>query len=126
MIIILLSFVAIGICLALIYYKKHIEPFKMIDNNMPINNYQQVMEEPKIDWSIMQHIGWLYKDGSNQNFDNMNFYFNQLDATFCALPQQHSDYSRDIIQLGGEIPKKGSYIQINGESYMVVFPEEEE
>jgi len=98
---------------------------------MSINNYQMpqeqsIPEEPKIDWSIMQHIGYLYKDGTNINFDNMNLYFNQIDATFCALPMEHSQYARDIIQLGQEIPKKGSYIQLNGGNYMVVFPEEQE
>ena len=102
---------AIGGMLGIIYYKKHIEPFKQIFHQLPQKQEQYIQQEPKIDWSIYQHIGWLQ---TGEPFNNFNLYFNQTNATFCALPLNHNSYFREFIQLGGEIPKDGTIIQLEG------------
>ena len=98
-------------------------------NNENYNNYvqpqqeQYIAPEPKIDWSIHQHIGWLQTE---QQFNNLNLYFNQTNATFCALPLNHNQYYKEFIQLGGEIPKDGTMIQMEGINYTVELEKIEE
>jgi len=109
--------------LGIIYYKKHIEPFKQIFHQLPQEQEQYIQQEPKIDWSIHQHIGWLQ---TGESFNNLNLYFNQTNATFCALPLNHNQLHSNFIQLGGEIPKDGTIIQIEGINHTVELEKIEE
>lgn len=115
--IIILTLILVGIMLGIIYYKKHIEPFKQtLQNIQQSQELTQIQEEPMINFSIMQHIGWLQ---NGEPFNNLNLYFNQTNATFCALPLNHGQYFRELIQLGGNIPKDGTTITINNKQYIV-------
>ena len=82
-------------------------------------NFRQVPEirEDKVDWSITQHLGWLFKNGDNKNFDNMNLYFNQSNASFFALPLNNNEK----INLNVEMVKNGDKIVVNNENYVVTF-----
>ena len=121
----ILSFIiVIGMtCFALyLHYNKQMSPINFYPNNFQENFYQEEVYDPNhIDWSITQHIGWLYKNGTNNDFNNLNLYFNQSDASFFALPLD----SNEVIHLNVDMVKRGDNISINNENYVVVFPEEE-
>ena len=112
-IIIIVSIIGGGI-LFYLHQNKKINQINKVEEN-----FQQIPEDKGIDWSITQHLGWLYKDGENKNFDNMNLYFNQSDASFFAL-----SYNNEKIKLNVEMVKNGDNIKVNNENYIVNFSED--
>ena len=85
-------------------------------------NEEEEIKADKIDWNITQHIGWLYKNGTNKNFDNLNLYFNQSDASFFAT--NLNDQTK--IQMNREMMKDGDEVMVNNGMYVVkMFTEEE-
>ena len=91
-------------------------------SNVEENFEVEEIDENKIDWLLTQHIGWLYKNGTNENFDNMNLYFDQSNATFFAMPLEQELR----INLNIEMARKGESVELNGEKYVIVFPEQKE
>ena len=119
-IVIIISLIAFGV----IYYLQQNKKIDILSNSE--ENFEQVSEIEEqsnvVDWSITQHIGWLYKNGSNKDFDSMNLYFDQSNAGFFAIPL-HQEIR---IDLNIEMARKGENVELNGESYLIVFPEETE
>ncbi len=107
-------------CGVLFYLQQNKKVEQQIDNVE--ENFEEVQEIDKIDWTLTQHIGWLYKNGSNENFDNMNLYFDQSNATFFAIPLDQELR----INLNIEMARNGESIELNGDNYLIVFPEKKE
>ena len=110
-VIIVISIIGSGI-LFYFYQNKQVSNLNKIEEN-----FRQIPDD-KIDWNITQHLGWLYKNGKNENFDNMNLYFNQSNARFFALDDNTK------INLNVEMVKNGDSIEINNETYVVAFSED--
>ena len=104
-----------------LFYLQQNKKMEQINN---VENFDDVEEidENKIDWSLTQHIGWLYKNGDNKNFDNMNLYFDQSNASFFAIPL-HQELR---INLNIEMARKGESVELNDEKYVIIFPEQKE
>jgi len=102
----------------------YLQQNKKMEQLNDVENFEEIEEidENKIDWSLTQHIGWLYKDGKNENFDNMNLYFDQSNASFFAIPL-HQELR---INLNIEMARKGESVELNGEKYVIIFPEQKE
>ena len=120
-IIILIILITSMIGCGVLYY---LQQNKQVQKLEKVEDFEQVPEirEDKVDWSITQHIGWLYKNGDNKNFDNMNLYFDQSNATFFAMPLEQELR----INLNIEMARKGESVELNGEKYVIVFPEQKE
>lgn len=103
-----------GIYAGFHYYKLNKE--SQLNNLIEtFNSMNEEVKEDKIDWEITQHIGWLYKNGTNKNFDNLNLYFNQSDASFFAITL--NDQTK--IQMNREMMSDGEEIMVNNAMYVV-------
>lgn len=122
----ILGFFLFILLISYLYFNKKIIINKDTDNIVYKDNYQNINEQNnivkdnKVDWSITQHIGWLYKNGIS-DFNNLNLYFNTSDASFFALPINNND--KIILNVNSEEIKNNNTIQINNTNYKIIFIE---
>jgi len=97
-----------------------------------VENYNNIevpeIKEEQIHWDTTQMIGWLYKNGTNKNFDNLILYFNQENASFFALAHKFSGFkdTNKKIPINIENMMDGAETTINNERYVVVYFTEED
>ena len=100
---------------------------KKVDNFEVVKQEEIIEEEQGIDWNGAQHIGWLYKNGTNKNFDNLILYFNQNDATFFGIAHKFSGFDvNKKVFLDDKSMNDGKDIKISGMDYKVVLYKEED
>ena len=97
------------------YYQlnQKLENIENIENIENMINKQEEIEET-INFDEMEHLGYLFKNGTNENFDNLNVYFNKITKDFIALTQEQM-----LINLGKESINEGDKLNINNEMYIV-------
>ena len=87
-----------------------------------VENYNNIevpeIKKDPIHWDTTQMIGWLYKNGTNKNFDNLILYFNQENASFFALAHKFSGFkdTNKKIPINIENMMDGAETTINNET----------
>jgi len=107
------------ITVAMLGYLYYDSQNQKIENFEVVEDILEPKEEP-IDWNVTEHLGWMYKNGTNENWDNLNFYFDKSKNSFLALTLNNTR-----IHLTQESINDGDYININGDNYLVEYFKEE-
>ena len=91
-------------------------------DNFEIIEQEEIIEQKEelINWNATEHLGWMFKNGTNENSDNLNFYFDKSKNSFLALT-----FNNTRIYLDQESINDGQNININGENYLVEYFKED-
>jgi len=96
---------------------------KKVDNFDNVEEETPEIKQEQINWHSKEHIGWLYKNGNNNDYENNHLlYFNPDNNMFLAnsiLGEEHFD-------LELENPSDGVSIGIDNEKYVISMWNEEE
>ena len=112
-------------CIYITFYYYQLNKESQINNLIETFNtineeeIKDVIEE-ELNWvkeyDTMQHIGWLYKKGTDRNHPSMNLFFDQTDASFLGVILNNGN-KKLIIQK--QMISDGEEVMIKGELHIV-------
>ena len=118
---IIVILILFGIYIGFHYYQlnKQNQMNKFIESFSVENKQEDVIEaefDMVKDHEIIQHIGWLYKKGTDSNQPGLNLFFDQTDASFFGVVLNSSNKKLIIKK---SMISNGEEVMINGELHIV-------